>query len=101
VHTLPASLIKLPFFFNCCLRVKYLDEEDLTKEGWVKVNPKSDFLLFRMGDYRLNLLDESIVMIGNPNAISITGKIKYHHKFKGTIKNISEFRRLMKQLNIA
>ena len=80
-------------------RVKYLDREDIEECGWV-YNEEEGRFRFRDNEmYSLTVFHNEAIMIKyiwretehNEN---------FDFKFDGTIKNKSELKRLMKQLNI-
>lgn len=75
-------------------RVKHLDREDIESFGWKPLNNNFDF--FELGDFRLTVEDNLQILINHKDGV-------YDHSdngFHGTIKNKSELRKLMKQLNI-
>ena len=91
---------------NLCetLRVKYLDQSDIESLGWklIKSNDNRDtFILeinneFKYGLYK-NSNSNNINIDSVDNKKYITESKSY---FKGTIKNKSELKKLMQQLNI-
>lgn len=70
-------------------RVKYLDQEDIEECGFVKLKDKD--YVFCKGSKNL--------FIQPNNTIKITS-IFHNTLFEGTIKNKSELKKLLKQLNI-
>lgn len=76
------------------IRVKHLDKDDIEECGW-KNNPKIDKGYFRKDKYVLRLKNEKIsIFLYDENWIDK----EIIHSIK--IKNKSELRKLMKQLNI-
>lgn len=82
-------------------RVKYLDIEDLESLGWeclTKSKTKFNICTFQFKKYRIDVsFDTHSIEIYEYNAFS---SIKYIQIFKGYVKNKSEFKQLMKFLNI-
>ena len=73
------------------LRVKYLDKEDIESLGFEYTDSIGDYHNFEKGDIHLTFLDYTSV------EIDIEG---YDLWFRGKLKNKSELKRLLKQLNI-
>lgn len=74
------------------IKVKYLDKEDIEELGWKIVEVIDDFTITASKDefrlfYFLNL--KNLKVLGNTSI-----------KFEGFIKNKSELKKLMQQLNI-
>ncbi len=86
-------------------RVKYLDQEDIKSLGWklkhpgVIIDDVPRFVQYtKQGHESICLLE---VFISNPPMIRIDEILNYSYtKFAGIIKNKSELKKLMKQLNI-
>lgn len=72
------------------LRVKHLDREDIESEGWIQIEydtyKNEDFYLEFNNEYKTFISEKKA---GMENIV-----------FAGNIKNKSELRRIMKQLNI-
>lgn len=79
-----------------CIKVKYLDREDIESFGWkagvqgLAVDGYSGWEEFKKDDYRMVLSDNQGLIIVCRN----------HTSFSGTIKNKSELKKLLKQLGI-
>lgn len=74
------------------LQVKYLDREDIEAEGWIEDKRFPDN--YTMPGFCLYVEEDKIII---DNGEEYEMEIVY---FRGNIKNKSELRRLMKQLNI-
>lgn len=80
-------------------RAKYLDKEDIESLGW-KYNDGS---VIHLGFVNLNYPDLFLEFWFNDNRIVIHNREQYEDNFtyfNGMIKNKSELKKLMKQLNI-
>lgn len=77
-------------------RVKYLDKENIESLGWIKGEYKS--VICFMKD------DKMLTWLGNPfldiSVIPIFKNQSHSQIFRGIIKNKSELKKLMQQLNI-
>ena len=73
------------------IRVKYLDKEDIESLGWVQ--GKLPYQFFMNPHFMLVKLEQS-------NWYSIVNTTDEDCRFRGIIKNKSELKKLMKQLNI-
>lgn len=83
------------------IRVKYLDREDIEELGWenleIRENSHRSNEFFILGTIRNYDLSYDI----NNSKVTISDNQEFAHNwFTGTIKNKSELKRLMKQLNI-
>lgn len=81
------------------IRVKYLDKEDIESLGWTEYTHGYGQYIFKHKNYSLVFWSNtsehytSNVYIKQETGLGL-------HSFKGTIKNKSELKRLMKQLGI-
>ena len=85
-------------------RVKHLDREDIESLGWEFIKeykePGSYYLEFKQRHTELTLypaLEETMVFIEHESA---TGMFEGYPIFRGQIKNKSELKKLLKQLEI-
>lgn len=73
------------------IRVKYLDQSDIEELGWEDQEVDTEkFIAFKKGKFRLDLHNNIVVIY----------KADHWSVFQGIIKNKSELKKLMKQLNI-
>jgi len=81
------------------LRVKHLDREDIEGEGWGFDQETKDGQFFYFGQW-----DDWALILGgrneNPQRVHIYRMNHEQECFCGIINNITEFRKLMKQLGI-
>lgn len=101
---------------SAVVRVKYLDREDIEECGWVPANEEQKkkyaslliggnvFVLIIDGDIRKECLLQHgsgyvLIHVGIEKALRGYGH-NMNISFSGTIKNKSELKKLMKQLNI-
>jgi hypothetical protein len=81
------------------IRVKHLDREDIEGEGWDFDQETKDGQFFYFGQW-----DDWALILGGRNGSSQRVHIyRMNHEqegFCGTVLNLSEFRKLMKQLGI-
>lgn len=84
------DLTKETSFYNC--KVKYLDKEDIESLGFKLTSCIDEFPEYEKGETIINLFQKNtnIYSIKNPGGTL----------FQGTIKNKSELKTLLKQLNI-
>ena len=92
-----------------CVRVKYLDREDIESLGWKLVE---DFTDIDSGLNKLTFEQDSKIYFNQKLRLKYTvqtsslwifmlGDMYFHYNdFRGTIKNKSELKKLMQQLNI-
>lgn len=84
-------------------RVKYLDQEDIESLGWEFIESNLDFkkFSFSTGDELKNTIENAwkLRLEKEPYRVFITQGHGWT-RFLGTIKNKSELKRLLKQLNI-
>lgn len=73
------------------MRVKYLDKEDIESLGWKPTEIEDNYVAGHKGGYKLNHLCINYLIIQGTDSMCW---------FKGIIKNKSELKKLMKQLNI-
>jgi len=84
-------------------RVAHLSKEDIESEGWTWGSIQTDRHIYFKGSSVLVFLPDTneIAITENIGGLKDVGEEKpIFYKFQGTIKNISEFRKLMVQLNI-
>jgi hypothetical protein len=86
------------------VRVKYLDKDDIEELGWEYIG-KLDAYIHKFEyntDTTTNKVDNIMALRyeDNDTRIIIATNKYDHYRFVGTIKNKSELKRLMKQLNI-
>jgi len=86
------------------VRVKYLDRDDIEELGWEYIG-KLDAYIHKFEyntDTTTNKVDNIMALRyeDNDTRIIIATNKYDHYRFVGTIKNKSELKRLMKQLNI-
>lgn len=92
---------------NETCRVKYLDKEDIESLGWeeglLNVSKTNELLVYGIGSYVITSFEN----INHTIDISLTSNFKLvglqsglQRIFRGTIKNKSELKKLMKQLGI-
>ena len=74
------------------VRVKYLDKEDIESLGWEEMWQVSGSINFKLKNWEIYVCNGYIISLNEDD------KLIWH--FKGEIKNKSELRKLMKQLNI-
>lgn len=93
---------RVPYYHKT--RVKYLDREDIESLGFVENAwslVDSDWKMYDLGKYLLSHGGGNNYSITIPNEGIQTEKGFMHHTvFRGTIKNKSELKRLLKQLGI-
>lgn len=97
------------------VRVKYLDKEDIEKEGWKEgTHPKHDLSVFGKDFFTFIKPYKDPMGAHNEVFIYFNPKTKWlsmsHYnkeslegemlRFSGCVKNISEFRKLMKMINV-
>ncbi len=103
----PDLLDVLNSLINKWIRVKHLDREDIESEGWLHDQTTKDGAYFYYG----SLMTEKEFMLTCPSARLSKGEdytnlsissLRDHitEGFDGVIKNLSEFRKLQKQLGI-
>ncbi len=81
-------------------RVKYLDREDILSTGFELTSEKVPWQ-FTKGKYRLTTpVHTARASLPENSRINILDTVDDHSYFDGIIKNKSEFRKLLKQLNI-
>jgi hypothetical protein len=93
----------MPYFLQST-RVKYLDQSDIESLGWVMDKP----YYFKLGtQYELNFIEEEhkLTIYYHNQTTDLTSKNKviwdgWTIFFSGVIKNKSEFKKLMQQLDI-
>lgn len=94
-----------------CIRVKYLDREDIESCGWVNqyvCKDDEECTLVEGYKMELNKLDEYVMYPDKEKWViyfshvynEVSGNSEYGILFQGTIKNKSELKQLMQQLNI-
>lgn len=95
-----------PYSRVACIRVKYLDEEDVESFGFKSYKDFSDATGYvkvsHADDKSINKFDTMLIQ-NKTNKCMITifdGTISNVHIFKGVIKNKSELKKLLIQLNI-
>ena len=77
-------------------RVKYLDKEDIESLGWkFYENDTIPLKAFSKNE------DYKLTYISGMHRVSIANNLVEHTHFDGSIKNKSELKKLMKQLNIS
>lgn len=90
-------------------RVKWLDQEDIESLGFESFPVGPSKIVFTKGNYALSINKYSILPLGKPCIIekvdkertpNIDKSFKRNIVFMGSIKNKSELKRLLKQLNI-
>lgn len=75
-----------------CIRVKYLDRGDVESLGWIHYETIGTNELFKKGGSELILTSSAY--------IEMYFSFDYDIQFNGYCKNKSEFKKIMKQLNI-
>jgi hypothetical protein len=91
------------------IRVKYLDQQDIESLGFIEIetdktrNKIVNTLTFKKEDTEILLYDREILAKHFPNALSL--EVSHKYKFGKLvlpieIKNLSELKKLLKQLNI-
>lgn len=78
-------------------RVKHLDREDIESLGWEYSDIGKRFFLKSVSLVHLKIINENNQLIIMDSGKTNIGEVK----FNGTIKNKSELKKLMKQLNIS
>lgn len=83
------------------IRVKYLDREDIESFGFVEEIFKSENVTYLKKDSCVIIIDNLVknLFIGLIDPYAVPPK-KYIALFNGTIKNKSELKRILKQLDI-
>lgn len=81
------------------IRVKYLDKEDIESLGFKFSKCEGDFRYFTIGK-NIELMVGSNYIIENLGATVLISNKENGNTFEGIIKNISELKRLLKQLGI-
>jgi len=103
-HALPIgmtlkTILNNPITFCDRIRVKYLDREDIESLGWeykstfIDADGDNAHLFIKPGGYNLKVECDNHITIWLENLSSVVF-------FRGTIKNKSELKKLMQQLNI-
>ncbi len=77
-----------------CVRVKYLDKEDIESLGFKESNEDGEFDVYYGNGYILSFIDGIINV--RPELITMTNPESFW--FRGTIKNKSELKRILKQI---
>lgn len=93
---------------NTSIRVKYLDKDDIEKLNWIadKERTWGDRMCFYKNDNTLEYYEDCTLIINrykkNLEVFQNQGinNIEITNKFRGKIKNISELKILLKQLDI-
>ena len=89
--------------WHSSVRVKYLNKEDIESLGFTQIT--NDCFDLPIKEYRGRINQEIRLLIGKTVLIYLAMDMKYNDKenlilFTGNIKNKSELKKLLKQLNI-